>query len=69
MDEFGRPKVLYFNSLSRNDRWHTEISALLEPPRYSLLHQHETPGGGKGDTIFADMRAAYADPLSSAVLR
>ena len=52
--------MLYFNGKGRNDRWHTEISGMQAPPRYTVLHQHETPGGGKGDTWFADMRGAYA---------
>ena len=52
--------VLYFNGKGRNDRWHTEISGMRQPPRYTVLHQHQSPGGGKGDTRFADMRAAYA---------
>eukprot|EP01043_Picozoa_sp_COSAG02_P086643 COSAG02_NODE_24054_length_699_cov_1.053333_1_plen_232_part_11 len=52
--------VLYFNGKGRNDRWHTEISGMPTPPRYTVLHQHQSPGQGKGNTLFADMRAAFA---------
>jgi alpha-ketoglutarate-dependent taurine dioxygenase len=52
--------VLYLNGNGRNDRWHTEISGMAAPPRYTVLHQHQTPGRGKGNTLFADMRAAFA---------
>ncbi len=58
--------VLHFNGKGRNDRWHTEISGMAAPPRYTVLHQHKSPGQGKGNTLFADMRAAFAN-LSPAV--
>ena len=67
-DHDGMPTVLYFNGKGRNDRWHTEISAMEAPPRQTVLHQHQTPGGGRGDTLFADMRAAFAS-LSPAMQR
>jgi taurine dioxygenase len=52
--------VLHFNGKGRNDRWHTEISGMTTPPRYSVLHQTQSPAKGKGDTLFADMRAAFS---------
>ncbi len=42
--------------------WHTDVSCDAEPPLGTLLQIHRTPGSG-GDTIFANMYAAY-DALS-----
>lgn len=42
--------------------WHTDVSCDEEPPLGTLLQIHRTPGSG-GDTIFANMYAAY-DALS-----
>ena len=42
--------------------WHTDVSCDDEPPLGTLLQIHRTPGSG-GDTIFANMYAAY-DALS-----
>jgi taurine dioxygenase len=39
--------------------WHTDLSYLATPPRYTLLHAYETPPAG-GDTIWANQQAAYA---------
>lgn len=43
--------------------WHTDFSFLEEPPVASILYAEEVPAVG-GDTLWANMYAAYAD-LSS----
>jgi alpha-ketoglutarate-dependent taurine dioxygenase len=47
--------------------WHADFSYLEEPPVYSILHAIELPPKG-GDTLFADMAAAY-DALSDGMKR
>ncbi len=42
--------------------WHTDVSCDAEPPLGTLLQIHRTPSSG-GDTLFANMYAAY-DALS-----
>ncbi len=39
--------------------WHTDDSYLPVPSSITLLHANIVPGLGKGDTLFADMRAAW----------
>lgn len=58
----GYPEVL---AISRNrDRkgmenlWHADVTFLPNPPMGCLLYSHEVPPVG-GDTLFADMVAAY----------
>jgi taurine dioxygenase len=38
--------------------WHTDLTYSQEPPMGSILHGVEVPGSG-GDTMFADLTAAY----------
>ena len=47
------------NSIGAENNWHTDLSAQREPPASSLLHAKEAPSVG-GDTVFADMEAAFA---------
>lgn len=44
----------------RNDWWHSDISFGAIPPALSILHARAIPEGGKGDTLFCNMYAAYA---------
>ena len=39
--------------------WHSDASADHEPPLGSILNIHEVPENGGGDTLFANMYAAY----------
>ena len=39
--------------------WHTDMSYIAEPPKATCLYAIEVPPRG-GDTLFADMEAAYA---------
>lgn len=39
--------------------WHTDDSYFSVPSSITLLHANSVPGFGKGDTLFADMRAAW----------
>lgn len=52
----------------RNDWWHSDITFGERPPALSILHAREIPGGGKGDTLFCNMYAAY-DGLSPGLRR
>jgi len=48
--------------------WHTDSSCEAHPPKASILYMHEVPAGGGGDTMFANMYAAY-DALSDSMKR
>lgn len=41
------------------DGWHTDVTCDPIPPLGSMLYITETPQGGGGDTLFADMYLAY----------
>ena len=47
--------------------WHTDYSYLAEPAKATMLYSIQVPAVG-GDTLFANMRAAY-DDLSDAMKR
>lgn len=64
----GRPGIMAIHTDADSKTfagsvWHTDISFHAEPPMGSILHLHQTPGSG-GDTIFANMYAAF-DALSA----
>lgn len=39
--------------------WHTDVSCDAQPPMGSILYMHEVPANGGGDTLFANMYAAW----------
>jgi taurine dioxygenase len=65
----GYPEVLAIThnreSRGRENTWHSDVTWRLEPSLGSILRSIEIPPVG-GDTLFADMYAAY-DGLSDAV--
>jgi taurine dioxygenase len=48
--------------------WHTDVSCDEEPPMGSILHMHTVPPDGGGDTMFANMYAAF-EALSPPIQR
>ena len=46
--------------ISNGNGWHSDVSCDEEPPSATLLQVQVLPDGGGGDTLFADMEAAYA---------
>jgi taurine dioxygenase len=47
------------STIIAGDHWHTDQSCAPIPPMGSILHMHEVPPTGGGDTMFASMYAAY----------
>jgi taurine dioxygenase len=48
------------------DGWHSDVTCDEIPPLGSMLYLRETPEGGGGDTLYADMYMAYellSDPM------
>jgi taurine dioxygenase len=69
----GHPEVLVVKADENSKRvageeWHSDVSCDEEPPMGSILHLHEVPSNGGGDTLFASMYAAY-DALSEPLKR
>jgi len=44
---------------SNGEAWHSDVSCDEVPPSASLLHVSKPPDNGGGDTMFANMSAAY----------
>jgi taurine dioxygenase len=60
----GHPEILVIKANEKSKRvageeWHSDVSCDEEPPMGSILYMHETPASGGGDTMFANMYAAY----------
>ena len=54
------------SAYTAGDGWHTDVTCDPIPPMCSILRIEETPDGGGGDTLFANMALAY-DLLSDAM--
>jgi taurine dioxygenase len=60
----GDPEVLVVKTTATSrytagDGWHTDVTCDEVPPLGSMLYVTETPEGGGGDTLYADMYLAY----------
>jgi alpha-ketoglutarate-dependent taurine dioxygenase len=57
----GFPEILPVDGAlgGKNAMWHTDVTFVPRPPAASILVADELPDHG-GDTLFADMRSAYA---------
>jgi taurine dioxygenase len=59
----GRPYVIRVikepsDELNFANAWHTDLSYLVAPPAYTVLHAHDVPPAG-GDTMWANQYLAY----------
>jgi taurine dioxygenase len=60
----GDPEILVVKTTANSpytagDGWHTDVTCDEAPPLGSALYVTETPAGGGGDTLYADMYLAY----------
>jgi alpha-ketoglutarate-dependent taurine dioxygenase len=60
----GDPEILTVKTTkdskyTAGNGWHTDVTCDEIPPLGSMLYMKETPPGGGGDTLFADMYLAY----------
>ncbi len=67
------PEILVIKADEKSKRvageeWHSDVSCDEEPPMGSILHLHTVPPDGGGDTMFANMYAAY-EALSPQIRR
>ena len=58
------PEVLAVKTTAKSaytagEGWHTDVTCDALPPMGSMLYITETPEGGGGDTLFANMHLAY----------
>jgi len=62
-----KPNAKYSNG----EAWHSDVSCDEIPPSASLLYVSKTPANGGGDTMFANMSAAFeqlSEPLQTLLL-
>lgn len=67
----GDPEILQVKTTAKSaytagNGWHTDVTCDEYPPMGSMLYITETPAGGGGDTLYADMYLAYellSDPM------
>lgn len=52
-------KTTAHSAYTAGDGWHTDVTCDEYPPMGSMLYVTETPEGGGGDTLFANMYLAY----------
>ncbi len=57
--EILRVKTTKDSKYTAGNGWHTDVTCDAVPPLGSMLYMKETPEGGGGDTMFADMYLAY----------
>ena len=61
----GHPEILLLKNRGKDKNitqtWHSDVSCETVPPIASLLYITQVPENGGGDTMFADMAAAYAE--------
>ena len=60
----GHPEILVIKADEKSkhvagEEWHSDVSCDEEPPMGSVLHMHTVPPDGGGDTLFANMYAAF----------
>lgn len=67
----NHPEILIIKADAKSKRvagevWHSDVSCDPEPPLGSILYMHQPAENGGGDTMFANMYAAYeklSDPM------
>ena len=69
----GHPEILVIKADENSkhvagEEWHSDVSCDEEPPMGSILHLHTVPPDGGGDTMFANMYAAF-EALSPSLQR
>jgi len=60
----GDPEILTVkttkdSAYTAGNGWHTDVTCDKIPPLGSMLYMKQTPAGGGGDTLYADMYLAY----------